>query len=287
MSTHYTIKTLSSLMVNQTFIFNNHFKSFVSRILPGKLWISSLETPAVRHCNLRCSSCDHAAPFLPESFVSPAQLRNDLEKLSQHVRAGEFRIVGGEPLLHPNLGGLIEAVQQSKISPRISLVTNGVLIHYLDPLIWKSLNRLWVSFYPGIQTGMPYTEIKQRCKEYRVKFTPFFVDHFQQILQNTYEDNENRVRTIFQKCYRAQKSRCYTILNGYFFRCAVAPQTKIRLAMVGQNYLGYQIDGLDIQDRTNLRKRLKGYAFSRQPLGACHYCRGSTGKMMPHFQLGK
>ncbi len=207
--------------------------------------------------------------------------------LSQHMRVGEFRIVGGEPLLHPNLGGLIEVARRSNISASIALVTNGVLIHTLDPVLWKSFDRLWVSFYPGIRTGMPQEEISQRCKNYRVKFTPLIIDHFQQQLLNEYNDDERHVRRIFQECNNAQKWRCYTILEGYFFRCAVAPQTKIRLAMAGQTYQGYHIDGLDIQDRTNLRRRLKDYAFSKQPLGACHYCLGSSGKMTPHFQLGK
>ena len=274
-------------MGNYQLLFYNHFKSFLSRILPGKLWVSSLEIPAVQHCNLRCSACDHAAPLLPESFVSPDQLKDDLEKLSQDMRVGEFRIVGGDPLLHPNLGELIEVVRRSKISRRIALVTNGVLIHTLDPVLWKSLDRLWVSFYPGIRTGMPRAEIRQLCKDYRVKFTPFIIDHFRQILLNEYNDDEELVRKIFQKCHNAHSWRCYTILNGYFFRCAVAPQTKIRLAMAGQDYQGYQIDGLDIQDQTNLRRRLKEYAFAKRPLGACHYCLGSSGKMMPHFQLGK
>jgi organic radical activating enzyme len=265
----------------------NHLKSFLSRILPGKLWVSHLGVPAVQHCNLRCAACSHAAPLLPKSFVSPDQLKDDLEKLSQHLRVGEFRILGGEPLLHPNLGDLIEVVRRSKISSSICLVTNGVLIHTLDPVLWKSLDRLWVSFYPGIRTGMPQAEISQRCKDYRVKFTPLVIDHFQQKLLNEYNDDEELVRKIFQKCNEAQAWRCYTILDGYFFRCAIAPQTKIRLAIAGQNYLGYQIDGLDIQDRKNLRRRLKDYAFSKQPLGACHYCIGSSGKMVPHVQLGK
>jgi hypothetical protein len=256
--------------------FKNHLKSSLSRILPGKLWVSSLEVPAVQHCNLRCSDCDHAAPLLPKSFVSPDQLKDDLEKLSQHMRVGEFRIVGGEPLLHPNLGDLIEVVRRSKISSSVTLVTNGVLIHTLS---------LWVSFYPGIRTGMPQAEIRQRCKDYRVKFTPMIIDHFRQLLLNKYNDDENLVRKIFQKCDNAQRWRCYAILDGYFFRCAVAPQTKIRLAIAGLNYLGYQIDGLNIQDRTNLRRRLKDYAFSKQPLGACHYCLGSSGKMVPHAQV--
>lgn len=268
-------------------IFTNHLKSFLSRITPGKLWVSSLEVPAVQHCNLRCSACDHAAPLLPESFVSADRLKDDLEKLSQHLRVGEFRIVGGEPLLHPDLGGLIEVVRQSKISHRIVLVTNGVLIHTLDPVLWKSLDRLWVSFYPGIRTGMSQAEIRQRCKDYRVRFTPLIIDHFEQLLLNEYNDDEELVRRIFQKCHRARRWRCYTILDGYFFRCAVAPQTKIRLALAGRNYPGYQVDGLDIQDLTNFRRRLKEYALSKQPLGACHYCLGSSGKIVPHVQLGK
>jgi organic radical activating enzyme len=266
-------------------ILSNHSKSFLSRILPGKLWISSLEVPAVQHCNLRCAACNHAAPLLPASFVSVDQLKDDLEKLSQHIRVREFRVAGGEPLLHPDLGGIIEVVRQSKISSRIALVTNGVLIHTLDPDVWKSLDRLWVSFYPGIQTGMSQAEIGQRCKDYGVKFTPVVTDHFQQTLLNEYNYDENLVRKIFQTCNQARRWRCYSILDGYFFRCAVAPQTKVRLDMAGQNYPGYRIDGLNVQDQTNLRRRLKDYAFSERPLGACHYCLGSSGKMVSHAQV--
>jgi hypothetical protein len=268
-------------------IFYNHLKSFLSHILPGKLWISSLETPVVQHCNLRCMGCNAAAPQLPKDFVSPKQLKDDLDKLSQHLTVGEFRILGGEPLLHPNLGGIIEVIRRSKISSSICLVTNGVLIHTLDPVLWKSLDRLWISFYPGIRTGLPRAEISKRCNEYGVRFTPLIKDYFQHKLLTDYNSDEELVNKIFQTCNQARRWRCYTILNGYFFRCATAPQTKIRLAVAGRDYPGYHMDGLDIQDQRNLRRRLKDYAFSKKPLEACHYCLGSSGKMMPHVQLGK
>jgi organic radical activating enzyme len=265
----------------------NHLKSFLSRILPGKLWVSSLETPVVQHCNLRCAVCNAASPQLPEAFVSPDRLKDDLEKLSQHVRVGEFRILGGEPLLHPNLCDIIAVVRRSKISSSICLVTNGILIHKLDPVIWQSLDRLWVSFYPGVRTGLPRAEISKRCNEYGVKFASVIKEYFQEKLLTDYNGDEKLVHKIFQTCNQAWRWRCYTILNGYFFRCTTAPSTKIRLAMAGRNYPGYHIDGLDIQDQRNLRRRLKDYAFSKEPLEACHYCLGSSGKMMPHVQLRK
>jgi hypothetical protein len=131
---------------------------------------------------------------------------------------------------------------------------------------------------------MPYEEIQRRCDENHVEFTPIFVTQFQQVLQYRYEGDESRVRATFLGCHRAQTWRCFTMANGHFFRCAVAPQTKARFTVAGQAYQGCKTDGLDIRDRTNLRKRLKDYAFSRQPLGACHYCLGSAGKMVPHHQ---
>lgn len=276
---------LDNLYSDARLILNNHLRSFLSRLLPGKLWISSMEVPAVQHCNLRCTACDHAAPLLPESFVSPHLLKDDLEILSQHLRAGEFRIVGGEPLLHPDLGGLIEVVRRSNISSRITLVTNGVLIHTLDPVLWKSLDRLWVSLYPGIRTGMSLPEISRLCKEYGVKFSPVVTKHFKQTLLYEYNEDDDLVRKIFRKCDHAQKWRCYTIAEGYFFRCAVAPKTGTRLAMADQTYPGYEVDGLNIQDRTKLRKRLKGYAFSNRPMRACRYCMGSQGDTISHSQL--
>ena len=55
--------------------------------------------------------------------------------------------MGGEPLLHPDVGGLLRAVRESRVAPRIRLFTNGLLLRSLDDAAFAELDELIVSSY--------------------------------------------------------------------------------------------------------------------------------------------
>ena len=108
----------------------------------------SCEVNAVDHCNIACLDCNHAAPALPESYADPGSVHRDLARLAKVYKAGCLKILGGEPLLHPDLLSLVQAARASRISQTIRLITNGTLLHRMPDTIWSSIDELELSHYP-------------------------------------------------------------------------------------------------------------------------------------------
>lgn len=95
----------------------------------NKLRRPAIEFNLTQHCNLRCAHCDHASSMLPKGFADLTSFTRDVEVLSTVLSAGEFKFVGGEPLLHPQLLDFLRVAKESQIADRLILVTNGVLLH--------------------------------------------------------------------------------------------------------------------------------------------------------------
>ena len=111
--------------------------------------VRGIETVVTDHCNLKCANCNQASPHLAESFLDPDELKADLASLSQVMRAEEFRLFGGEPLQHPQVDRIVEVIRDSGISRRITLITNGLLLHRASDHLWRSIDR---SGCPSIRT---------------------------------------------------------------------------------------------------------------------------------------
>jgi len=91
----------------------------------GTIFSDALEVDVVDHCNITCRSCVHLSPIAPKAFVDPEQLERDLSLLARCF-ALRFILVGGEPMLHPRLPSVADAVRRSGIADKIILLTNGV-----------------------------------------------------------------------------------------------------------------------------------------------------------------
>jgi len=108
----------------------------------GKIHRRSVEYNLTEHCNLRCRGCGHASPLLPEKFASLAAFRADLEALAEAFHSDELRIVGGEPLLHPQLLDFLREARRINVADRIVLYTNGVLLYKASVELWQLVDEI-------------------------------------------------------------------------------------------------------------------------------------------------
>jgi organic radical activating enzyme len=177
---------------------------------PSLIRVKSLETPVTRHCNLRCAACDHASSYLSKSFLDAGQFERDLNVLKKAMTADEFRMVGGEPLQHPELETLIEIVRRSGIAGRVVLVTNGVLLDKASDRLWQSIDRLWLSIYPGVSLGLPLDEIEARCRENNVVLDARPTHQFRVVLVNNRIEDKPRRRDLSGM----QDGACLEMLHG-------------------------------------------------------------------------
>ena len=114
---------------------------------------SALEIPIIFNCNLNCNYCAHMSPFMGNvPPVSVELIEQQCRDWSPRLAPAEVRILGGEPLLHPDIEQIIEILVRYWGEGRdIYLTTNGLLLESMKPsfldLLQKHRIRLKVSIH--------------------------------------------------------------------------------------------------------------------------------------------
>ena len=81
------------------------------------------------HCNLNCTGCLHFTPLARPWFADPERMACDLTALRAKFRyIRHVTLLGGEPLLHPDLCKAVAAVRHAAPESLVTVVTNGVAL---------------------------------------------------------------------------------------------------------------------------------------------------------------
>lgn len=93
-------------------------------------------------CNLNCKGCTHFSPLFEKKFPSLDMRIQDVKTLrSLFPHIIRFNILGGEPLLNPELEKYIIQIRQILPETEISVVTNGLLIPSLPLSTFEILRK--------------------------------------------------------------------------------------------------------------------------------------------------
>ena len=90
-----------------------------------------IELPALEYhlahgCNLSCQQCSHYSNFrLAGAMPSPKAARSEYESWNQRILPKRFALLGGEPLLNPNLIAHLHLARECWPHSNLMLVTNG------------------------------------------------------------------------------------------------------------------------------------------------------------------
>jgi hypothetical protein len=87
-----------------------------------------LEMPITHICSLHCDGCSAYSNYSIKRTVPLPEAREWLKAWSKRVAPVRFRILGGEPFLHPNLPEIILSARQFWPAAHIEIVTNGLNI---------------------------------------------------------------------------------------------------------------------------------------------------------------
>ena len=245
------------------------------RVRDNIIYTRAIEINAVRHCNLSCRSCSHSSPIAAKQELYSEQAAADLNILSRFMKCQTVRIVGGEPLLHSNLVGLLNAVRASGISEQICIVTNGTLLHRIDNQILSLIDEIQISLYPLSNTLV--AKIRDKAKEIeRVKVQVLEYASFRESISQFPTIDQALVKTIYNTCQIAHFWRCLTVDNGKIYRC---PQSMV-FSEKSNDYSSV----LEIRKVSNV-DTLLSFLENNQPCAACAHCLGSIGVEFQHEQL--
>jgi len=250
-----------------------------------KLARLSVEYSLTEHCNINCRACAHASPVLPEKFADLASFVRDFEALGQAFHSRELRIVGGEPLLHPDLLQFLAEGRRIGIADSIVVYTNGVLLHQVPDDFWRLIDELRVSVYPGVRRRLNDAACAKLCEANGVRLQFERYQTFGQTLLGKRIDDRRLVQAIYRSCRTA--TECHTVHEGRFYKCPMAAIMGAWLALRKIAFESPAGDGVLLHGNPTLRTDLERYLGDRVPLAACAYCLGSSGEAVPHRQLDR
>lgn len=94
-----------------------------------------LETMATQACNLSCLGCTNYSNLPFKGYVSWSQAKSWLEPWLERIDIAEFGIIGGEPLLNPEIKSWLYGCRELLPTQQLRFTTNGLLIKSTDELL--------------------------------------------------------------------------------------------------------------------------------------------------------
>ena len=229
----------------------------------------NLEIHTVDHCNLDCVGCSHESPLMVSRVEDPDRLAAALQALWKYYEAPLVKLLGGEPLLHPALGDVVQAVRTTT-GARVRAVTNGTLLRSRYRHL-HGVDEVHISHYPGVEIPLD-AELQEMAAELGIPITLQGFDAFRwhRVAEPHSPDLTAR---IFETCQMYHSWECHTLREGWFYPCPPAATW----SSTGE--------GVDLLDPSEQVPRALDRLLGRgEPLEACASCLGSAGQLFRHRQ---
>ncbi len=112
---------------------------FTTRVLRRKPLLHHFEIHITDHCNLNCKGCGHFSNLCRPSLVTRERYDSDLVSMARLFEVEQIFLLGGEPLLHPDVAEFVRIARTRFPASRLYLLTNGTLVTRMSEEFWEAL----------------------------------------------------------------------------------------------------------------------------------------------------
>ena len=114
-------------------------RRFSTRVLGRKPVLHHFEIHITDHCNLNCRGCGHFSNLCKPTFVTLERYDADLEAMARLFTVEQIFLLGGEPLLHPDVVECVRIARRRFPSTKLYLLSNGTLVTRMGEEFWQAL----------------------------------------------------------------------------------------------------------------------------------------------------
>lgn len=223
-------------------------------------------------CNLNCRSCSHFSPVATPRTIETAELEAMFRQLPQPLDDwfSRLELMGGEPLLHPEIERIL--AMTGRIFPDIDtrLVTNGLLLQNMADSFLETCrdNRIavYISVYP---IELDYEAILRRLDEHGVRHgfygemhgTRSFIDY-----RLDPKGGHSAARN-YARC--GMGGRCLQLRDYRIYTCFLSAYAPL-LNEAFQTSFGWKED--DYLTLEQLRDKNLFHRFINEATPFCRYC---------------
>jgi len=253
----------------------------------NEIYISSVNVRLTTFCTLKCYDCSGLFPRCAkyEHFDSK-KILSDIDKLLSVATVGYFAIMGGEPLIYPQINEFLSGLSEIKNASKYfcaRIVTNGtVSLKEKTASLMTKLNNpmVWLSDYGSKSKAKK--QIKEICDSYNLIFCEnkanFWTDLGRSFNRRNYTSAE--LRHILRSCDFS--IMCNDLHNGRLYMCPrIATMNEYGIIPFDTNAF---IDIRNLQEN-NLRQNLQIFLYNTQVLSGCQYCDGGNVECLPKIPV--
>jgi MoaA/NifB/PqqE/SkfB family radical SAM enzyme len=180
-------------------------------------------------------------------------------------------LLGGEPLLHPNLVEILNIPRKYFKSGLINILTNGVLLLKQSKEFWETCKKndieIYITKYP---IKLDFVQIEHLAELYGVRLvyegqTSVSVKTLR--LKPLDINGKQKIKYNFTHCYMS--NYCVQLYQGRIYTCAVIPYVKYFNKQFGQKLEVTEKDYIDIYQVKNINEI---FEFLCKPMPFCRYC---------------
>lgn len=183
-----------------------------------------LQLHLVDHCNLNCSGCAHFSPIADEWYISV----HDVEKMLTELRPVmeqwfcRIELMGGEPLLHPQLEMIMDITREIYPNFEIRLVTNGIKLLSMPQSFFvsckKNMVEICISIYPIF---LDYNKINELLDNNGIKHRNYgeFASSKEFVCYRLNPTGGNDGKESFDSCKYA--GHCVQLRNDRIYPCFI------------------------------------------------------------------
>ena len=230
-----------------------------------KLIIPYMEIAVTEKCSLNCKDCANLMPYYhnPKTYPS-ADIIKDLERMEQLcAEIYVLQVLGGEPLMHPELPELLKYILSRPFIRRIQVVTNGTLMpkEALIPLLQNRKVTVLMSDYGEVSAKKP--QLIELCAAKNIRCNVLAYSDW--LDYGDLSDKKLNDFEIIDSYRRCPSAECKTLIGGKFFSCPRSAH------MYNLNCTPNVTDFVDIRDAETTPDTIKEF-YNRPGIAACLYC---------------
>ncbi|MBR2673997.1 MAG: radical SAM protein [Mogibacterium sp.] len=176
-----------------------------------------LEFHLADHCNLSCKHCAHYAPVAEPKYATMNEIAEAM-RVVQLIRPRQMNVLGGEPLLHPDIDMILSYVGE-RIPKGVNtfLTTNGILLEKMSDNFWEVIKEhditIHISVYP---MKIDYQSIVSLAKIKGVKLAGLDYPVLRFSAVRLAEDKGFDSRHAYSSC----RAKCMQVRDGRLYPCS-------------------------------------------------------------------
>ena len=225
-----------------------------------------LEIHVCDQCNLNCRGCSHYCNLVQEDrFVDINNFEKDIKEVAKKLNFSEIKLLGGEPLLHPNLIEFFRLTREAFPKIKIILTTNLILLDTMKEDFWEAMKKYNIVFqltkYPPMNEK--FVHYLDLIASYNIPIDNIHVANEFWLFKNP--NGNSKPQEVYKQCCEAY---CRQLRDGRLYICPDACYMDYYNKYFDKNI---PVDkGIDIYKHTS--SEIYNYLTTHKE--TCRYCFG-------------